>query len=96
MRIYADILKWYFTRNASFRSLTIGRGYTFTAHEVSIQMPYDAVEIDPEITRVDKHWNAPNTRIRSFNDDGRWFVMNRKKIRYYFIDAYNDLSIPYH
>jgi spermidine synthase len=40
-----------------------------------------------------------NTRIRSFNEDGRWFVMkSTEKGKYDFIvgDAFNDLSIPYH
>jgi spermidine synthase len=59
----------------------------------------DVVEIDPEITRVvyDYLGLPRTTRIRTFNEDGRWYVMNCKE-RYdlIFIDAYNDLSIPYH
>ena len=42
---------------------------------------------------------SEDTRIRSFNEDGRWFVMNcKEKGSYDFIfgDAFNDLSIPYH
>lgn len=101
-RIYADILKWRFHKNASFRSLTIGGGgYTFPRYmEASYPNAHiDVVEIDPEITRVVyKYLGMPrNTRIRSFNDDGRWFVMNcKEKYDIIFIDAYNDLSIPYH
>jgi spermidine synthase len=61
----------------------------------------DVVEIDPEVTRVvHEYLGVPkNTRIRSFNEDGRWFVMNSAdEGRYDFIvgDAFNDLSIPYH
>ena len=61
----------------------------------------DVVEIDPEVTRVVyEYLGLPrSTTIRSFNEDGRWFVMNSKdKGRYDFIfgDAFNDLSIPYH
>ena len=40
-----------------------------------------------------------NTRIRTFNQDARWFVMNCKDSGAYdfiFGDAFNDLSIPYH
>jgi spermidine synthase len=61
----------------------------------------DVVEIDPEITRVvyDYLGVPRNTKIRTFNEDGRWFVMNcPDKGKYDFIvgDAFNDLSIPYH
>ena len=61
----------------------------------------DVVEIDPEITRVvHDYLGVPrSTKIRSFNEDGRWFVMNSQdKGKYDFIvgDAFNDLSIPYH
>jgi spermidine synthase len=61
----------------------------------------DVVEIDPEVTHVVyEYLGLPrSSTIRSFNEDGRWFVMNSKdKGRYDFIfgDAFNDLSIPYH
>jgi spermidine synthase len=42
---------------------------------------------------------SEDSKIRSFNEDGRWFVMNcKEKGSYDFIfgDAFNDLSIPYH
>jgi spermidine synthase len=42
---------------------------------------------------------SENSRIRTFNGDGRWYVMNcKEKGSYDFIfgDAFNDLSIPYH
>jgi len=53
------------------------------------------------VTRVvHEYLGLPRTTsIRSFNEDGRWFVMNSKdRGRYDFIfgDAFNDLSIPYH
>jgi spermidine synthase len=59
----------------------------------------DVVEIDPEVTKVvySRLGLPKDTKIRSFNTDGRWFVMNcRGKYDVIFIDAYNDLSIPYH
>jgi spermidine synthase len=61
----------------------------------------DVVEIDPEITRVVQNYLgvSKDTRIRSLNEDGRWFVMNCKEEGSYdfiFGDAFNDLSIPYH
>jgi spermidine synthase len=59
------------------------------------------VEIDPEITRVSlTYLGVPKTtKIRTFNTDGRWFVMTHKEKESYdfiFMDAFNDLSIPYH
>ena len=38
-----------------------------------------------------------NTKITTYNTDGRWYVMNcKEKYDLVFTDAYNDLSIPYH
>jgi spermidine synthase len=59
----------------------------------------DVVEIDPEVTKVSyEYLGLPKTtRIRTFNEDGRWYVMNcRERYDLLFIDAYNDLSLPYH
>jgi len=100
--IYADVLKWRFKRDDTFRSLTIGGGgYTFPKYmEAFYPNSYlDVVEIDPEVTRIVYTYMglSHSTRIRTFNEDGRWFVMNTKeKYDIVFIDAYNDLSIPYH
>lgn len=101
-RIYADVLRWKFQKGQKFKSLTIGGGgYTFPRYmEASYQnAEIDVVEIDPEVTRiVYKHLGlSAHTRIRSYNTDGRWFVMNcSDKYDLIFTDAYNDLSIPYH
>jgi predicted membrane-bound spermidine synthase len=59
----------------------------------------DVVEIDPAVTRVAKRWfGVPaETRIRSFNEDARWFAMRRgRPYHLIFLDAFNDLSVPYH
>ena len=59
----------------------------------------DVVEIDPEVTKiVYNHLGlSADTRIKTYNTDGRWFVMNcKEKYDLIFTDAYNDLSIPYH
>jgi spermidine synthase len=101
-RIYADVLRWKFRKDAAFRSLTIGGGgYTFPRY-IESAYPHagiDVAEIDPQITQAAYHYlGLPRTtRIRTYNEDGRWFVMNcREKYDVIFIDAYNDLSIPYH
>lgn len=101
-RIYADILKWEFPRDARFSSLTIGGGgYTFPRYMEAFypNARIDVVEIDPEITRIVHTYLGlpPDTRIRSYNTDGRWFVMNcRDRYDLVFTDAFNDLTIPYH
>ncbi len=101
-RIYADVLKWRFKEDEVFKSLTIGGGgYTFPRY---MEMTYtkahiDVAEIDPQVTKVVyEHLNMPkNTRITTYNTDGRWYVMNcKEKYDLVFTDAYNDLSIPYH
>ena len=101
-RIYSDVLKWKFKKDENFKSLTIGGGgYTFPRYMEVVypKAQIDVVEIDPEVTNiVYKHLGlSADTRIKSFNTDGRWFVMNcKEKYDLIFTDAYNDLSIPYH
>jgi spermidine synthase len=104
IRIYEEVVSWQMKQRSSIDALFIGGGgYTFPRY---MEAKYtgaqiDVVEIDPEVTRVVyEYLGLPrSTTIRSFNEDGRWFVMNSKdKGRYDFIfgDAFNDLSIPYH
>ncbi|MGD0917698.1 MAG: fused MFS/spermidine synthase [Thermodesulfobacteriota bacterium] len=104
IRIYEEMLRWQSSKRKSIRVLFLGGGgYTFPRF-IEVKYPkaeVDVVEIDPEITRVaQRYLGIPeNTKIRSINEDGRWFVMNCKdKGSYDFIfgDAFNDLSIPYH
>ena len=104
IRIYEEMVRWQAKKRGSFKSLFLGGGgYTFPRF-IEAKYPkaeIQVVEIDPEITRVArKHLGiSENTKIRTFNEDGRWFVMNcQEKGSYDFIfgDAFNDLSIPYH
>jgi spermidine synthase len=101
-RIYGEVLKWIYGPESAFKSLSIGGGgYTFPRY---MELTYpnahiEVVEIDPEVTNVVySHLGLPKTtRIRSFNTDGRWFVMNcKEKYDVIMTDAFNDLSIPYH
>lgn len=101
-RIYAEVLRWRYGGDTAFKSLTIGGGgYTFPRY-MEATFPaaqIDVVEIDPQVTKVVyEHLGlSKQSRIRSFNTDGRWFVMNCKdKYDLIFTDAFNDLSIPYH
>jgi spermidine synthase len=104
IRIYEEMVRWQVKKRNSLRALFLGGGgYTFPRF-IDAKYPkaeIDVVEIDPEVTRTAKKYLgvSENTKIRTFNEDGRWFVMNcRDKGTYDFIfgDAFNDLSIPYH
>ena len=86
------------------KSLFIGGGgYTFPRF---IEAAYpdaeiDVVEIDPVVSQVSRKYLGVSqvSRIRTFNEDARWFVMNRKgegKYDLIFEDAFHDLSIPFH
>ena len=80
-----------------------GGGYSFPRY-VEAAYPnstVDVIEIDPAVIRVayERLGLPPTSRIRSFNDDARMFLLQWKDPkRYDFIygDAFNDLSIPFH
>jgi len=104
IRVYEEMVRWQVKKRRSLKTLFLGGGgYTFPRF-IDAKYPkaeIDVVEIDPEITRVARKYLgiSENSKIRTFNEDGRWFVMNcRKSGTYDFIfgDAFNDLSIPYH
>jgi spermidine synthase len=101
---YKELVRWQASKRESFKTLFIGGGgYTFPRF---IEATYpnaeiDVVEIDPVVTQVSLRYLGVSrtSRIQTFNEDARWFVINRKEEgRYDFIfeDAFNDLSIPYH
>ncbi|HUL28933.1 MAG TPA: fused MFS/spermidine synthase, partial [Thermodesulfobacteriota bacterium] len=104
IRIYEEMVRWQAKKRGSFKSLFLGGGgYTFPRF-ISAKYPKaetHVVEIDPEITKAARTYLgiSGDTQIRTFNEDGRWFVMNcKEKGSYDFVfgDAFNDLSIPYH
>jgi len=104
IRMYEEMVRWQTDKRKSFKALFLGGGgYTFPRFIEAkySQVEIHVIEIDPEITRVvKKYLGVPeNTKVHTFNEDGRWFVMNcKEKGSYDFIfgDAFNDLSIPYH
>ncbi len=101
---YADLVAWKVKNNPKFRALIIGGGgYTFPRFlEAKYpQAQIDVVEIDAHLTQLAyEHLGlSPQTRVRTFNGDARWTLMNFKEKGVYdfiFGDAFNDLSIPYH
>jgi spermidine synthase len=104
LRIYEEFVRWQAKKRKSFKALFIGGGGYTIPRYIESKYPtaeMDVVEIDAEITRVVHRYLgvSENSKIRSYNMDGRWFVMNcKEKGSYDFIfgDAFNDLSIPYH
>jgi spermidine synthase len=104
IRIYEEVVRWQASKRGLFKALFLGGGGYTLPRFIEAKYPkaeVDVVEIDPEITRVVQDYLgvSEDSKIRSFNEDGRWFVMNcREKGSYDFIfgDAFNDLSIPYH
>jgi predicted membrane-bound spermidine synthase len=104
IRSFKEIFEWQTGKRKSFKTLFIGGGgYTFPRfiEATHPEAEIDVVEIDPVVTRVSQKYLglSENSRIRTFNEDGRWFVMNQKSEGTYdiiFEDVFNDLSIPYH
>lgn len=102
MRIFRDVVGWAAERRPVFRALFIGGGgYTLPRYieEVHPDAEVDVVEIDPAVTRVaQRFFGVPrNTSIRTINADARWFAMRASgPYDLIIIDAFNDLSVPYH
>jgi spermidine synthase/MFS family permease len=102
LSIYDELIAWRMSATPDRKTLFIGGGgYTFP-RLMELKYPrarIDVVEIDPEVTRVAREYLGVGTdsRIRDFNMDGRWYVMNCRE-QYDFIigEAFNDVSIPYH
>jgi len=108
LRIYEELVAWHRESRADASDFLFigGGGYTLPRYfdHAYEDARIDVVEIDPMVSRVAHEMlGIKDTRIVTYNMDGRWFVMNkylvtRSDTRYDFIfgDAFNDLSIPYH
>ena len=102
--VQAELTRYEVARTGSPHVLVIGGGgYTYPRW-VEWAMPQtsvEVVEIDPGVTEVVySHLGLPReTRIVSYNLDGRQFVHELAPKRHYAVvvqDAVNDLSVPYH
>jgi spermidine synthase/MFS family permease len=104
IRAFEEVLRWQADGREPFSALFIGGGGYTLPRFVELKYPnakIEVVEIDPEITRTAQTYlGIPrDTKIRTFNEDARWFVMNckeRGRYDFLFLDAFNDLSVPYH
>lgn len=103
MRAFRDVVRGVAARRANFRLLFVGGGGYTLPRQVVHQYPYahvDVIEIDPEVTRTARRFfGVPRSpRLRTVNADARWWAMRAEEQPYdvVFIDAFNDLSVPYH
>jgi spermidine synthase len=103
-RIYAELTRYYLSNHPDMDTLFIGGGgYTFPKYiEASYpRSSVDVMEIDPAVTQAERDYLnlAPDSRIRTFNEDARSFLLawqDPKKYDIVYGDAFNDLSVPYH
>ena len=100
LRIFNDAAKWALHERDLPRFLFIGGGgYTLPRLLSATDAEIDVVEIDPAVTRVARRFfNLPReSSIRTINEDARWFSLHSSETYdVIFIDAFNDLSVPYH
>ena len=102
LRVFRDVVDFTARRGPVFRLLFIGGGGYTLPRFIEMQYPaaeIDVVEIDPAVTRVARrYFGIPrDTVIRTINEDARWFAMRASgPYDVIFIDAFNDLSVPYH
>jgi spermidine synthase len=103
LQTFREVVDWRARRGSVFRLLFIGGGGYTLPRLVDHLYPtaeVDVVEIDPAVTRVARRFfGVPrDAAIRTINEDARWFAMRGGGEPYdvIFIDAFNDLSVPYH
>jgi spermidine synthase len=103
LRTFNDVITWTAQQRPMFRLLFIGGGGYTLPRLVDTLYPdaqVDVVEIDPAVTRVARRFFGleRDAAIRTINADARWFAMQGGSGPYdvIFIDAFNDLSVPYH
>ena len=102
LRIFNEVVESALRRRMASRFLFIGGGgYTLPRliEQTHASAEVDVVEIDPAVTRVAaRYFGLPrDSAIRTINEDARWFAMRANETYdTIFIDAFNDLSVPYH
>ena len=102
LRVFNEAIRAKLRRYEISRLLFIGGG-GYTLPRLTEQTwpgaEIDVVEIDPAVTRVaQRFFGLPrDSPIRTINQDARWYLMQPgERYDLMFIDAFNDLSVPYH
>jgi predicted membrane-bound spermidine synthase len=101
LRLFRDVIQSSKPGSAPRMLFVGGGGYTLPKLVVleDRNARVDVVEIDPAVSRVARRWfGVPRTpRLRTINEDARWFAMRASgPYDFIFVDAFNDLSVPYH
>jgi predicted membrane-bound spermidine synthase len=104
LRIFNDVAGTMLRTRRQPRFLFIGGGgYTLPRLLSRTGAKIDVVEIDPAVTRVARRFfGVPRTpALQTINEDARWFALQKhgranEGYDAIFIDAFNDLSVPYH
>ena len=102
LRMFRDLIEDAVERRPDARILFIGGGGYTLPRLVADTFPdvvVDVVEIDPAVTRAAyRYFKVPReASIRTINEDARWFAMRAAgEYDLILIDAFNDLSVPYH
>lgn len=103
LRIFNDVAGAAMDRTERPRYLFVGGGgYTLPRLLSRYHADVDVVEIDPAVTRVARRFFGVSRQlpIRTFNEDARAFALRsaseHEPYDVIFIDAFNDLSVPYH
>jgi spermidine synthase len=103
-KAYAELTQAHAAGRTALDLLFIGGGgYAFPRYVEAVYpgASIDVIEIDPAVTAAthDQLGLSRDTRIRSFNQDARAFLLewaDPKRYDVIYGDAFNDLSIPYH
>ncbi len=104
LRVFEEIVRYHIKENPAPRVLHLGGGgYCFPRYMESVYPDSinEVVEIDPAVTKVAHNFlGLPlNTRIKTYNQDARNFLIKRNNTVKYDIvigDVFNDFSTPYH
>ncbi len=104
IRTYADVTAIKALDKPDFKALFIGGGgYGFPRYVEAVYPDSEihVIEIDPWVTEISYRelGLSRDTRIRSYNQDARMFLMQWQdppKFDIIYGDAFNDLAMPYH
>jgi len=104
LKVFKEIVRYVARDNPPFRILHLGGGgYSFPRYMDTIypESVNEVIEIDPAVTKIahEELGLSLNTKIRTYNQDARLFLIQREIDAKYDIvigDVFNDRSTPYH